>query len=371
MKKVVLLKSHLGRQGGAEKYTWRLAHALKKKDYDVTLLTTGEVPPSSDFHIHSSRNRAMSFHNLRAFDQFCRHYTTSHSSPLTFSLDRNREQTHLRASNGVHAAYLAHRQSNWLKSLSFSLNPLHQTLLSFEKTAFESPTLQSLITNSHMVKREILSHYRVDATKIQVVHNGVEWRELEPSFNSWEVQRPSLLQKYHLPRDAFHFLFIGHNYKRKGLEPLLHAFKYLPKDTYLSVVGHDSQVSYFKKLLASLDLDKRVRLFGPQKDVQAFYQFADCLVIPSYYDPFANVTVEALAMGLTVISSKTNGGHEVLQPLNGITIENLNDQDALLAAFRCALQRPKTTERARLIRQSVNHLDFEHQLSTLLQVAHL
>ena len=43
-----------------------------------------------------------------------------------------------------------------------------------------------------------------------------------------------------------------------------------------------------------------------------FYQMADALVIPSFYDPFANVTVEALAMGLFVLSSKHNGGPEIL-----------------------------------------------------------
>ena len=65
-------------------------------------------------------------------------------------------------------------------------------------------------------------------------------------------------------------------------------------------------------LAAKLNIQRRVTFFGPQKEIRPFYQFADALVIPSFYDPFANVTVEALAMGLFVVSSKSNGGHEIL-----------------------------------------------------------
>lgn len=366
---IFLLKSHLSRLGGAEKYTFRLGSALKKNGYDVILLTTGTLPPSSDFYIHTTQNKALSFQNVRAFDQFCRQHTKT--APRVFSLDRTCHQTHLRASNGVHAAYLERRNASTLKKWSFALNPLHRTLLAFEKKAFESPDLQCLITNSHMVKNEILAHYQVNPTKIRVVHNGVEWKEMESPFSNWQTNRPSLLNKYQLSSHVFHFLFVGHNYTRKGLIPLLHAFKNLPSDAHLSVVGQDKDLSFFKKLLVSLKIENRVHLFGPQKNTSEFYQLADALVIPSFYDPFANVTVEALAMGLTVVTSKTNGGHEILSSENGVVIDTLEHADAIEAALRLALQRPKTAQRATLIRNSVSHLDFDHQLTTLIQTAGL
>ncbi len=59
--------------------------------------------------------------------------------------------------------------------------------------------------------------------------------------------------------------------------------------------------------------------------MRPFYQLADALAIPSFYDPFANVTVEALAMGLFVVSSRSNGGFEILDPSKGIIIENLSE----------------------------------------------
>ena len=93
---------------------------------------------------------------------------------------------------------------------------------------------------------------------------------------------------------------------------------------------------------------------------------ADALAIPSLYDPFANVTVEALAMGLFVVSSASNGGHEVLQPFSGMTIPEIHDPKAIRKGLETALAHPKTTTSASTIRASVAHLDFPKKLSELI-----
>jgi UDP-glucose:(heptosyl)LPS alpha-1,3-glucosyltransferase len=102
-------------------------------------------------------------------------------------------------------------------------------------------------------------------------------------------------------------------------------------------------------------------------DITPFYQMADVLVIPSFYDPFANVTIEALAMGLFIVSSKHNGGHEIITKENGTVIENLLHIDSLSHALENCLNHPKTTMSANRIRQSVAHLDFSTQLKELMK----
>jgi UDP-glucose:(heptosyl)LPS alpha-1,3-glucosyltransferase len=97
-----------------------------------------------------------------------------------------------------------------------------------------------------------------------------------------------------------------------------------------------------------------------------FYQFADAVVIPSLYDPFANVTVEALAMGLFVVSSKSNGGHEILTDKNGAIISNLFNRDSLTFALKEALRHPKTPMQALSIRESVRNLDYSLQTKKLI-----
>jgi UDP-glucose:(heptosyl)LPS alpha-1,3-glucosyltransferase len=200
-----------------------------------------------------------------------------------------------------------------------------------------------------------------------VIHNGVEWKEMESDFSVWAAQRKLGFQKYRLDPDVFHFLFIGNGYLRKGLDRLLEGLSRLPmKNFCLSVIGKDNKMEIYQAKAVQLGLKTQVRFFGAQSDIRLFYQMADVLVIPSFYDPFANVTVEALAMGLFTVSSKYNGGHEILTQDNGLVIDNLLDPDSMVEALTDALKHKKTEASAFAARNSVEPFDFSKQMRTLI-----
>lgn len=356
MRQVVFLKSRLGHLGGLEKYTRRLAEAFAQRGCHVKILTTGNCPSWNQIEVISlAQTSKLSLHHLRHFDALCQTWIKHNPADIVFGMERNSFQTHYRAGSGVHAVYLKQRAltDSWLKCLSFTFNPLHRYLLKVEKEAFEHSDLKCLFTNSHMVKQEILDTYSTPAEKIHVVHNGVEWAEKERPF----------LETFSKPRThPFHFLFVGSGFKRKGLSFLLRGLRELPHPFQLTVVGKDKHLPFYRKLADGLP----VNFVGQQSDVTPFYQAADALVIPSIYDPFSNVTLEALAMGLFVISSKFNGGHEVLQEGTGIVIKDLLNPKA---ALEQALHFPKTQERATLIRQSIKELDFSNQLDKIVHLS--
>lgn len=363
MKSVVLLKSGVSRRGGLEKWARVLSLAFLQKGCRVTLLTTGESPElPSEVEIHSLKKQyPMSVLRVRAFDAFCSQFLKTHKADLVFGLDRNSFQTHLRAGNGVHRAYLEQRkkQEGPLAHWGHLINPLHRTLLSLEKRAFLHPELKCLFVNSEMVKREILTYYPVDARKIHVIHNGVEWTRFSPGFSAWP-------EKY--KNEGFQFLFVGHGFRRKGLERLMRGLSLLNrKEVHLSVVGKDKELPYFKALAEKLKV--RALFHGEQSDMVPFYQQADALVIPSFYDPFANVTVEALAFGLYVVSSKYNGGSEVLTKDTGCLIEDLGHDESVARALEEALKHPKTIASADRIRNSIQSLDFPNQLSRFMELS--
>jgi UDP-glucose:(heptosyl)LPS alpha-1,3-glucosyltransferase len=371
---ITLIKSELFKQGGLEKYTWQIAKDFCLRGVPVTLLTSGTVqPPFSDPHlkvISLPVSHSLSFLNVMHFDKACSAFLNQHPTSIVFSLDRNRFQTHLRAGNGVHAAYLQHRcrEEGVVKRASFALNPLHRMILSLEKKAFEHPELRVLFANSALVKQEILKFYATDPAKIHVIHNGVEWQAMQGAFDAWEYQKEKRLLELGLNATAFQFLFIGHNFRRKGLEKLLRALGRIKQEHFqLSVIGKDKKLDEFLELTDKLGLKEKVLYFGSQKDPLPFYQIADCCVIPSLYDPFANVTVESLAMGVPVISSKHNGGHEILTPENGVVVDSLDDADAFSEVLRSAIGRPKTRDSAGSIRRSVKHLDFSNQLRLITE----
>ena len=287
-------------------------------------------------------------------------------------MDRNYGlETHYRAGNGVHAAYLQHRKafSSFWRRFSFAFNPLHFLILSMEEQTFESPKLKKLFTNSYMVKEEILRYYqKVAPEKIITVHNGVEWYELENLFQESIENKAQIQKNLGLDTEAFQFLFVGNEYQRKGLELLLQALALIKEEKFqLSVVGKERNEAHFVKLAKRLGLEKKVLFFGPQKSCVRFYQAADVCVIPSYYDPFANVTVEALAMGLFVISSAKNGGSEVLiNDKLGLVFSDFKPK-VLAECLKSALLAPKTKERTTFIRNAVKELDFSNQITKIVQ----
>lgn len=362
MTKVALLISRYNCIGGLEKSTKALWHAFEKRGCKVTILTTGEKSCEPNVTV-LGKSSSWSYYHLNHFDQLCKDWLQKNPQDIVFGMERTTTQTHLRAGSGVHKVYLHRRaqQDSFFKKLSFSINPLHLSLLSKEKKAFEDPSLKVLFTNSQMVAHEILENYQVDPSKIAVVHNGVQWHEWQTQFDhSQQVRKEG----------PFHLLFIGNGYQRKGLAFLLQALSLRKQKNFvLSIVGKEKNISFYKKMTAKLGLSDVVTFFGPQKNLFPFYTKADALVIPSLYDPFANVTVEASAMGLFVVSSAYNGGHEVLTPNNGVVIENLFNPESVAHALEFAFARPKTKESAQSIRNSVKGLDFSNQLDKIVNIS--
>ncbi len=335
MRNVLIIKPEPKHPGGLEKSAERIIGAFKVNGDQVTTL----VKPSENHVIDWMRK-----------DQ----------TSIVLGLDRFRFQTHIRAGNGCHQAFLNSRRfsEGALKYYSCRVNPKHIHTLKLEKASFECSDLKRIIAISQMVKNDILDHYDVDPNKITVVHNGVEWHEMEPAFKaSFEIKRSEI----------FTFLFIGNGYKRKGLSLILQALVGI-KNVRLLVVGKDNQEMKYQALATKLKID--VEFFGPQKDVIPFYQQADALVIPAFYEPFGNVTVEALAMGLKVVASKTTGSCEVLTKETGVIIENLSSIDSIREALVETMKLPKELATALPIRKSIQHLDYSLHLKTLVDICY-
>jgi UDP-glucose:(heptosyl)LPS alpha-1,3-glucosyltransferase len=181
------------------------------------------------------------------------------------------------------------------------LNPRHRAILALEKGIFDPANTRFVITNSELSKRLIPESHPFPPERIHVIYNGVDLERFAPA-----------------ERDAaggpVRLLFVGQDFKRKGLRPLIESLatvKSRGHDFQLRVVGRDNPKIY-QKLAASLGLAGQIRFEGASRSIQQAYQQADLFVFPSLYDPFANVCLEALACGLPVLTTTTNGSSEVI-----------------------------------------------------------
>lgn len=374
MTSVAILKSQLAGHGGLEKYTRRLVDAFVERGCEVSLLSTGfQGAQPDDFDIINLGPKAkLSVVHLRQFERWSAAWLKNHPHDVVFGMDRGSGQTHHRAGNGVHAAYLKLRMQEATRMKRFSLryNPLHRTILGLERRNFEGAELRKLFCNSNMVRRQVLEYYKINPSKLAVIHNGVEWTELQEDFDTWQERRDQVRLALGLDPQAVQLLYVGHGFRRKGLLPLMEGLSRLAYEPFqLSVVGQDKEQRWFEVQAERLGISNKVKFFGQRNNIRSFYQMADCLTLPSSYDPFANVTVEALAMGLFVLTSAQNGASEIINSETGVIVEQLGDLDCMVAALRQALQRPKTPANAQLIRSSVKSLEFGSQLGKIVDSA--
>jgi UDP-glucose:(heptosyl)LPS alpha-1,3-glucosyltransferase len=90
----------------------------------------------------------------------------------------------------------------------------------------------------------------------------------------------------------------------------------------------------WRRRVTDLGLAARVRFVGQVADPERYYAAADGFVLPTHFDPFANATLEAMAAGLPVVTTRSNGVAEVLTPgMDGFVLEDSRDAGGLEKAL--------------------------------------
>ena len=128
---------------------------------------------------------------------------------------------------------------------------------------------------------------------------------------------------------------VAQDFERKGLAQAIEALGKLQHHAApnrLVVVGEDYKAKY--ELMAK---EHRVdaQFIGAVPDPRPYYRAADFFILPTRHDPCSLVVLEALAMGVPVISTRRNGATEIMTDgLHGHVIDDPNDVEALANAIR-------------------------------------
>lgn len=123
-------------------------------------------------------------------------------------------------------------------------------------------------------------------------------------------------------RDQHTLLFVGRLVSVKGADVAFKALSILPGKYKLILCGDGPDREFLEKLAGELQLSDRVEFKGwvtPQ-ELNKIAQRAVLQIIPSRYEPFGIVALEAIASGCSVVASKTGGLPEAVGPC-GILVE--------------------------------------------------
>jgi UDP-glucose:(heptosyl)LPS alpha-1,3-glucosyltransferase len=180
-----------------------------------------------------------------------------------------------------------------------------------ERYSLSKPSTRRVIAVSQQVKADIEREYGVDRRRISVIPNGVDLQAFNPgSRDRW---RKTIRESLGFAPKEFVVLFVGGDYRRKGLVVLLKAIAQVRPVCRVLTVGVELDRS-LKDFIRKRGLSHVVRFHDSTENLAPLYAAADCFALPTLYDTFSMAALEAMASGLPVIISRRAGLTEVMSP---------------------------------------------------------
>ncbi|MGH3761612.1 glycosyltransferase family 4 protein [Actinophytocola sp.] len=203
----------------------------------------------------------------------------------------------------------------------------------------------ALITCSSAMRAEVAHLFEVEPDEIAVIHNGIEPR-------GWRVPAAEVraTRMRHSPAGTPLVVYFGRLEWEKGVQDLLAALPRLRRahpGTRLVVAGRGVQATALVEQARKLRVRRSVDFVGhlPDRSLVACLAAADVVVLPSRYEPFGIVALEAAAAGAPLVASTAGGLAElVVDGETGLSVEP-GDVDGIVAGVRAVLADPAAAAR--------------------------
>lgn len=193
--------------------------------------------------------------------------------------------------------------------------------IAMEHWCYRPSRTRMLVGPSEGVVNDLARFFAGARERSRVIHNGIDRQRfcMQSSDERVEVRR-----EVGIPSQAFVAIFVGGDWKRKGLAKVIEAIAFTP-DCYLLVVGDGDRAS-FQGQAERCGVGTRVKFAGTRHDVERMYGAADVFVFPSEYEVASLVTYEAAASGLPLLVSRINGTDELItEGENGWFVASAHD----------------------------------------------
>jgi glycosyltransferase involved in cell wall biosynthesis len=320
----MLVAHDVGSGGGMERQLAALVTGLLERGHTVTVLARScRLPPHPHLHwvrVHGparpfalaypwffvagsflvSRHRRGLVHTTGAVVLNRADTSTVHFCHRAFA---RRSRTITRARRRT----AAHRVNSWLGT---------RLSLLAESWCYHPRRTASIVGVSRGVAAEIELEFPKLDGRVTVISNGVDLRE----FAEDATARRRVRERLGLDDRDPVAVFVGGEWERKGLRFAIESLARAP-EWRLIVVGAGDTARY-AAVAAAAGVTDRVRFAGAIADVGPFYSAADAFVLPTAYEAFPLVSLEAAAAGLPLLIPWVSGVEELLvDGVNGWFIE--------------------------------------------------
>ena len=271
--------------------------------------------------------------------------------------------------DGAHQLALeCHYPVWWQRWPALLVNHFQLINLALERRLFADGGCRFVVANSKMIRDYVVQRMGVRPERAVVVYNGVDHACLAPekAVPLREETRRSL----GLRENDIALLCVANDWRRKGVNTRMEALPSLPEMVHAVVVGRGNSARFMKRA-GELGVAERLHCMPPAREVLRYYAAADMLVLPTRYDPYANVCLEAMACALPVVTSSSNGAAELLRDgVNGWVQKRADDTAELAGIVRAflALSREEQVQMGERARETALEYTLERNLREMMEL---
>ena len=237
---------------------------------------------------------------------------------------------------------VSYRAAKFFQSINLPVISLVHEFIS--SGHFSDEMFTTLIENSDQViypadfvLQDTLDNVSVDASKIEIMPQGI-YNDSFPVGDRAKC-RKKLIAELGIPQNAFIVLACGTVESRKGVDILVQTAKHIFSSTeannlHFIWIGKATEQDAFyltclEELSSSTRLKSNFHFLGAHKEVDRFFLAADLFALPSRYDPFPGVVLEAMAADLPIVCfDGTTGVHEAFEDnVGGFVCKHLDHLD--------------------------------------------
>ncbi len=173
--------------------------------------------------------------------------------------------------------------------------------------------IDKFVAVSKTIRQELQKYFKLPEEKIVVINPGIDLSRFLFVPNRKVVE-------------PIKFLLLGRLEKEKNFAMAIEALsKYKAKNWQCQIVGQGSLEHNLQNLVSQLGLRDKIEFFSPTTDVVAKYSNTDILLLPSFYEGFGLVALEAMASARIVIATKVGVLPEVIiDKRNGLLCANIS-----------------------------------------------
>lgn len=219
--------------------------------------------------------------------------------------------------------YMGRESSIVSESIASENSKIKQIIMS-KLYIFFYNKLEYIICQSKYMADDLIKNYKVEKSKIRIINNPVDIEKIE-SLSSEKIE-------IKINRDKINLVTVGRLTPVKQYCYLLDMFSKLDMKKYhLYIIGDGTERNVIENKIKKLGLENNVSLLGNRENPFSIEKQCDIFILTSKYEGFPNSVLEALALGLPILTLKSPGG--ILEIIkdgeNGYFFEDRNFEEKL------------------------------------------